>query len=73
MCAQVNDDDAAVDDDDDAMMMVQSTEYLHNLDMKTLVNRSSCYNMFRMNRNVFDELHNLLVKSYGLKSTCRMS
>jgi hypothetical protein len=29
--------------------------------------------MFKMNRDVFDKLHNVLVESYGLKSTSRMS
>ena len=29
--------------------------------------------MFRMSQNVFDKLHNVLVESYGLKSTKRMS
>ncbi|XP_004961062.1 uncharacterized protein LOC101754593 isoform X1 [Setaria italica] len=41
--------------------------------IKTLGNRTSCHNMFRMNRNVFDRLHNVLVQSYGLKSTRRMT
>jgi hypothetical protein len=31
--------------------------------MKTLGNRTSCWNMFRMNMTVFDKLHNLLVES----------
>ena len=29
--------------------------------------------MFRMHRDVFDSLHNLLVEKYGLKSTKKMS
>jgi hypothetical protein len=29
--------------------------------------------MFRMNKHVFDRLHNVLVESYGLKGTKRMS
>jgi hypothetical protein len=45
----------------------------YDLVMRTLGNSTSCYNMFRMNRDVFDKLHNVLVKSYGLKSTTRMS
>jgi hypothetical protein len=44
-------------------------EWVH----KTLANRTSCYNMFRMGRPLFNRLHNLLVDSYGLKSTRRMS
>jgi hypothetical protein len=32
-----------------------------------------CYQNFRMNRNVFDQLHNMLVQSYGLTSTKKMS
>jgi hypothetical protein len=39
---------------------------------KTLANRTCCYNMFRMSRPLFDRWHNLLVKSYGLKSTRKM-
>ena len=41
--------------------------------MRTLANKTSCFNMFRMSRCVFDKLHSLLVESYGLKSTKRMS
>jgi len=41
--------------------------------MRNLGNRTGCYNMFRMHRNVFDKLHNVLVESYGLKSTRKMS
>lgn len=37
--------------------------------MRTLGNRTQCYNMFRMHENVFDSLHNILVQRYGLKST----
>lgn len=40
--------------------------------MRCLGNKKFCYNMFRMNRNVFDKLHNMLVESYGLKSTRNM-
>lgn len=36
---------------------------------RTLGNRRQCFNMFRMNRDCFDKLHNLLVGSYELKST----
>jgi hypothetical protein len=41
--------------------------------MQTLGNRSSCYNMFTMSRNVFDKLHSVLVESYGLTRTRRMT
>jgi hypothetical protein len=41
--------------------------------MQTLGNRTSCYNMFTMSRNVFDKLHSVLVESYGLTSTRRMT
>jgi hypothetical protein len=41
--------------------------------MSNLGNRTECYNMFRMHRNVVDKLHNVLVESYGLKSTRKMS
>jgi hypothetical protein len=44
-------------------------EWVH----RTLANRTSCYNIFRMGRPLFDRLHNLLVDSYGLMSTRRMS
>jgi len=40
---------------------------------KTLHNETSCYNMFRMNPPVFEMLHDVLVQSYGLLSTSRMS
>ena len=40
---------------------------------KTLRNERSCYNMFRMNPPVFEMLHDVLVQSYGLLSTSRMS
>jgi len=36
-------------------------------------NRTYCYQNFRMHRNVFDHLHNVLVESYGLKSIRKMS
>jgi hypothetical protein len=38
---------------------------------ETLGVRRQCYNMFRMDRPVFEKLHNLLVQSYGLRSTRR--
>lgn len=41
--------------------------------MRTLGNSTSCYNMFRMSQDLFLRLHSLLVESYGLKSTKRMS
>lgn len=40
---------------------------------KTLSNRTSGYNMFRMCRPLFHQLHDLLVESYGLRATRRMS
>ncbi|KAL6839536.1 hypothetical protein ACP4OV_030806 [Aristida adscensionis] len=39
----------------------------------TLANPTSCYNMFRMNRALFTRLHDVLVESYGLKSSTCMS
>jgi hypothetical protein len=41
--------------------------------MQTLGNRTSCYNMFRMSRNMFNKLHSVFVESYGLTSTRRMT
>jgi hypothetical protein len=41
--------------------------------MRTIGNRTSCYNMFRMRRTVFEKLHIVLVETYGLKSTRKMS
>lgn len=41
--------------------------------MRSLGNRTYCYQNYRMHRNVFDLLHNVLVESYGLTSTRRMS
>ncbi|KAL6838378.1 hypothetical protein ACP4OV_031784 [Aristida adscensionis] len=41
--------------------------------MRNLENPTECYNMFRMNRDVFDKLHHLLVESYGLKSSKKMT
>ena len=45
----------------------------HDWVMTTLGNETACYNMFRMHRPVFEKLHSVLVDSYGLKSTKRMS
>jgi hypothetical protein len=36
-----------------------------------LGNRKQYYNMFRMNPNMFHKLHDVLVDSYGLKSTSK--
>ena len=41
--------------------------------MRTLGNPTDCYDMFRMSRPMFEKLHNVLVESYGLQSTRRMS
>jgi hypothetical protein len=41
--------------------------------MTSLGYRTTCFNMFRMHNDVFHKLHNVLVESYGLKSTTRMS
>lgn len=41
--------------------------------MRTLNNPTSCFNMFRMSKQLFERLHDLLVLSYGLKSTIKMS
>ena len=41
--------------------------------MRTLGNPTDCYDMFRMSRPMFEKLHNVLVESYGLHSTRRMS
>lgn len=41
--------------------------------MRTLGRRTSCYNMFRMYRPVFERLHSVLVEKYELKSTRNMS
>lgn len=40
--------------------------------MRTLNNPKSCFNMYRMSRELFDQLHCLLVESYGLKSSCKL-
>lgn len=39
--------------------------------MRNLDDETECYNMFRMTRPMFDKLHDLLVQSYGLKSTSK--
>jgi hypothetical protein len=41
--------------------------------MQILGNRISCYNMFRMSRNMFNKLHSVFVESYGLTSIRRMT
>lgn len=40
--------------------------------MRNLNFPQNCYDMFRMSRPLFERLHNLLVTSYGLKSTSKM-
>lgn len=40
--------------------------------MRNLEVPQDCYDMFRMSRPLFERLHNLLVSSYGLKSTSKM-
>ena len=37
----------------------------------TLGDRNRCYNMFRMSPTVFHRLHDMLVESYGLKSSTK--
>ncbi|XP_015645974.1 protein ALP1-like [Oryza sativa Japonica Group] len=41
--------------------------------MDTLARDTQCYNMFRVERPLFNRLHNTLVQSYGLKSTTKMT
>jgi hypothetical protein len=41
--------------------------------MLTLNDPKECYDMFRMSRPLFDRLHDLLVSSYELTSSCKMS
>ncbi|CAN6325257.1 unnamed protein product [Urochloa humidicola] len=41
--------------------------------MKTLNDPTDCYDMFRMSRNLFFKLHDVLVSSYGLNSSKKMS
>lgn len=38
---------------------------------RKLANRDSCYKMFRMTPTMFHRLHDLLVESYGLKSSTK--
>ncbi|WVZ81843.1 hypothetical protein U9M48_029175 [Paspalum notatum var. saurae] len=40
---------------------------------ETLADSSSCFKMFRMNTPLFHRLHDLLVNSYGLRSTSNFS
>ena len=41
--------------------------------MRTLSDPTECYEMFRMSRPLFDRLHDLLVSSYGLASSSKMT
>jgi hypothetical protein len=41
--------------------------------IRTLGSRRQCYNMFRMHRDVFDSLHNILLERYGLKPTRKIT
>ncbi|RLM55208.1 hypothetical protein C2845_PM10G14180 [Panicum miliaceum] len=49
-----------------------ATESGNDWVLRTLDKRTSCYNIFRMSRAVFNKLHNLLVESYGVESTQKM-
>jgi len=51
----------------------QPPETGHEWVLRTLRNENSCYNMFRMSPTCFEMLHEVLVRSYGLKSTSRMA
>ncbi|XP_072151744.1 uncharacterized protein [Setaria viridis] len=51
----------------------KTVESGHDWVMRNLADRVQCYNMFRMSRESFDRLHDLLVQSYGLKSTSKSS
>ena len=53
----------------------QRTVELAGIDwvLRTLSVPRSCYNMFRMSREMFYRLQDLLVTSYGLKSLAKMS
>ena len=51
----------------------QPPETGHEWVVRTLRNENSCYNMFRMSPTCFEMLHDVLVRSYGLKSTIRMA
>lgn len=52
---------------------IEPDESGHDWVMKTLRVPKDCYDMFRMSRPLFDRLHDLLVTSYGLKSSNKMS
>jgi hypothetical protein len=41
--------------------------------MRTLNDPNKCYEMLRMSRPLFDRLHDLLVSSYGLASSSKMT
>jgi hypothetical protein len=41
--------------------------------MRSLNDPEECFNMFRMNRELFYRLHDLLLSTYGLQSTWHMS
>lgn len=41
--------------------------------IRTLGSKTQCYRMFRMHKDVFDSLHNILSHRYGLASTRRMT
>jgi hypothetical protein len=41
--------------------------------IRTLGSKTRCYRMFRMHRNVFDNLHNLLLQRYELSPTRKMT
>ena len=41
--------------------------------MRRLGSQTYCYKNFRMHRIVFEQLHNVLVQSYGLKSSRKMT
>ncbi|WVZ94828.1 hypothetical protein U9M48_040672 [Paspalum notatum var. saurae] len=43
----------------------------HDWVMRNLADETECYNMFRMTPPMFYKLHDLLVQSYGLKSTSK--
>jgi hypothetical protein len=41
--------------------------------IRTLDSKTQCYRMLRMHRNMFDNLHNLLLERYGLTPTRKMT
>jgi hypothetical protein len=45
----------------------------YNWVMRTISDPKECYDMFRMSRALFDSLHDLLVSSYGLTSSKKMT